>query len=239
MKHFIKLIYLDLKAMSLGRFIPPIIVVAVTAYSLYMYDDIQPVVSRNLFQYFASPAVVWWVIMLFHDYVEGEGAEVLLSCRYSRYLLGIGRIFFLEIVFIILIVISLAILVAFGVFCLEETSGFILLIILQSMFYVGIGFTAVMLVKNTLWAILIVLLVLYSNVWHELPLLRILSVVVSIDNGVRLSNLWSRMVPMLFFDVCLISYGQRLFCKLGTNNHCPENNCDSSSSSKKVNNERF
>lgn len=87
----------------------------------------------------------WWCIICFYNLVEEDGNEVFFSYPINRWWIGIGRCLSFYMLYIITIYI---IILLCGVDIVIIKSVFIQLII-QSFFYVSLGFMLVLITTNT------------------------------------------------------------------------------------------
>ena len=221
MRRFIKMIMLDIRAMSIAGFVPMVMVTILTVYGIFMYKSAPDELAKNFVNtvlYFSQrllpPLASWWIIMSFHPYVEDEGAEVLFSCGYSRRLLGIGRVVTFLILFQVIIVISCAALVLFKVIGISELFTFSLILFLQSCFYGCAGFLLVILERSVLWALASMLLLIYMNIWGGIPVIsKYFSVTVELDRGLSIGSVWMKLMSLAILSCLFMYIGQKLFDK--------------------------
>lgn len=219
MRRFIRMMALDIKAMSFAGFIPILMVLLFSGYAVYIFSGSPEEIAGNFinsilnfFQQFIPAFASWWVIIAFYPFVEDEGAEVMFSCAYSRKILGMGRVSVFLIMFQLLNIITCITMTVIGVLDSSTILPFVLMMFVESCFYGTCGFLLILITRNILWTLAAVFILIYANIWGNIPIIsRYFSVTVDLSRGLSISDMWMKLVGIMVLSGIFLAFGQRLF----------------------------
>lgn len=216
MKRFVRMMVLDLREMSFGRFFPTVSVVLLTVFAAVSFigtpfPEMDAQSRIYMFQRLAPVFSAWWVIMLFHSCVEDDGAEAFYSYCYSRKILGIGRIAALTVIFVALLMLSGIAFLSVGIIRFDQLLPFVLILSVQSLFFESAGYLIIMAVRNMLWSFSAILLLSYINIWGFPGIGQYLNIEIDISGGMGLGQILPKLTVIAVLSAILAVIAQRLF----------------------------
>lgn len=220
MKQFIKMIRLDIAEMGLLFYIPIVFVFLITAYGLYFYgadpSEKTTVILLEFYQNVVPPLGAWWILILFHRYVEEEGNEAFFSYGYSTGKIGIGRTVFFLGIFLMILMMSLTCWFFAGVADMGTLTVVLIALAVQSVFYGSIGFLSTIVIKSIIWGTTVVLIITTLNIWGNIPVIsRVLSLKIQMRSGMSPAELPPKLVFIMLITMVLLYRAQKLFNCLG------------------------
>lgn len=146
-----KWIYYSFQEMGIIRYIP---IITLCVMSLLCRNSLaETTVILKAFELFLPPFAIFWIIPLFFNYVNAGTKEVYLSYPYSRKRQGMLR------VLLIMLWFDFFMLVAFfiAISSWKEYCLYLLILCVQTFFYVSLGFLLIVMTKNIVVSIGIIL----------------------------------------------------------------------------------
>lgn len=206
MKGKLDLIF-DWKVMNINAYIPLIIFLLTLSYSSTWKESsvaleyITPAIEFTI-PVFAA----WWSIFLFQDVLEEPGSETIFSYPIARWKLGITRVFIFFAIYFILIVAMLLLLDAW-----VEGNVFLPLLIqfgTQAFFFAGMGFIAVVLLANSGWALVVVLIYTSTQALTNGSLFPFLNIFLFNKEPLAFNELLSPAIYNILVGGCLWFFAQ-------------------------------
>lgn len=212
MKKFLKITYLDIKEMSAAAFLPVAAVVLMILYGLFLNDGRNGFTILKMIRNFTTPLASWWVIMVFHSYVEDNGSEVFLSFGYSRRIIGTGRTLFFTFCYILILFPGCVVLRGFGI--VSEEDFFILFMIYAAsgLFFGSMGFVLIMILKNTLWTIAAIMCIMFIDLWWNIPPAgELFTILIPSETGISHRGIFIKLTGICLMSIIMILTAQKLF----------------------------
>ncbi|MBR4146029.1 MAG: hypothetical protein IKU06_11320 [Lachnospiraceae bacterium] len=201
--------------MSILVFFPVIMVFTATLYCIFINDGEHIISILKLYQCVVPPSVSWWIVMIFHTYIEDEGAEVVFACGYSRKILGIGRNLFFIGLFVLLLLVSCSLFLVNNIIGFGEGVTFFSILIIQTFFYGGLSYLLTFATRNIIWTIAVIMIIMYINIWNGIPAVsRYFLIVFLFERDITIGNNWIKMVYILMLGIGFMYNGQNLFSKI-------------------------
>ena len=201
--------------MSILFFFPVLMVFTATIYCIFINDGEHITSSLKLYQCFVPPSVSWWIVMIFHTYIEDEGAEVVFACGFSRKILGIGRNLFFIGLFVLLLLVSCSLFWVNNIIGFGAGVTFLSILIIQTFFFGGLSYLLTFVTKNIFWTIAVIMIIMYINIWNGIPAVsRYFFIVFTFDRDITIGNNWLKMVYILTLGIVFMYKGQNLFSKI-------------------------
>jgi hypothetical protein len=131
-----------------------LLVAAFLVFVVHLNDDELPYflpVLEMLYPFFGC----WWSVFVLNDLLAEEGGEVLFSYPIRRWQLGILRVFLFFLLYLLLMFVMLFVGVG-SVIGVHQIPSLALQYGVQSFFYSGLGFLAMVLTRSTGWSLILV-----------------------------------------------------------------------------------
>jgi hypothetical protein len=140
------------RSMGISAYLP-FLVAALLVFIVYLNEDELPYflpALEMLFPLFGC----WWSVFVLHDLLAEEGGEVLFTYPRRRWHLGILRVFLFYLLYLLLMFVML--LGVGSVIGINQIPPLAWQYGVQSFFYSGLGFLAMVLTRSTGWSLILV-----------------------------------------------------------------------------------
>ena len=210
MKKKIRLLWYDMKEMGISRFLPIVLLGGLFLFSQSLKSN--PDGILRMLELFLPSICAWWIIFLFHNYVEDEGAEVFCAYPTSRRFLGIIRVLIFYFLYLVVLLVFLISMCKSGCIKWQILGLYFMQLSVQSLFYGSCGFYFILRTKSTLWSIAMILSIAALTIWGNLPIINSLITLRFYSNeNMRFENMWLNMVIILCISAFILYQGQRRF----------------------------
>lgn len=210
MKGKLNLIF-DWRVMGVNAYIPFIVVLVLISYSKMKQDALTHIIPALELTFPAFAA--WWSIFLFQDVLEEPGSETLFSYPIKRWKLGLARVGFFFIIYIILMLIMLFIIDQWSV-----TEDILLPLAIQlgtqSFFFAGLGFLSMVLFSKSGWALVILVVYTSTQVLTRGTLIPIVNIFIFNQGVLPISELWGPALFSVLMGTVFWALAHMLFAKI-------------------------
>ena len=156
----IKRLVLEKKIMASNYYIPFIMLLFVVLYSVLLnrinnnFQSYLIVIYQMIIPVFSS----WWVVFNLYDIVEAEGGEVVFTYKTSSLKLGLMNSLKYILLYICIVTITLYFVLKY--FCIEDSNYFLLILLIQSLYYGSLAFFFMSTLKHSGWTFFLILAIL-------------------------------------------------------------------------------
>ncbi|MFD2169655.1 hypothetical protein [Tumebacillus lipolyticus] len=194
----------DWRAMGFNAYLPLLMLLLCVLSGLYFSTG----KFLPMMEAVAPAFAAWWSIFLFQDLLEEPGGETLFSYPLSRFQLGIKRVLFWGAVYLVCLLASLALVDS----QIQEsiTSSLFLQFGTQSVFFAGLGFLSVVLLRNCGWSLVVLVVYSCTQIFTKGKLFPFFNVYLFNDRVLPVTDLLGRSVATFSAGVLLLILGQIL-----------------------------
>jgi hypothetical protein len=206
----IKQIILEKKILGINYFIPYFVLIVVFVLSYILSNHISGLsVLINIFQIIIPFFCTWWIIFLFHETLEHEGAELVFTFKSNK--ISLGFLMTIKFYLIYLIPSILTVALGFKLFFNIFNLSFLIQIIVQCLFFSSFSFLIMSIFKNVSLTIFILVSYIIFSYYTTFRILIIPKVLIVGTNFSGILNTNSIILECLVYSLVYCIIGQIIF----------------------------